>query len=31
VYVWADDLYFSPQMNRLIGNLAWQRAERHPY
>lgn len=30
-YVWADDLYFSPQMNRLIGNLAWQRAERHPY
>jgi lysophospholipase L1-like esterase len=30
-FVYADDLYFSPQMNRLIGNLAWSRAERHPY
>lgn len=30
-FVYADDLYFSPQMNRLIGDLAWRRAERHPY
>lgn len=30
-FVYADSLYFSPQMHRLIGNLAWNRAERHPY
>lgn len=30
-FVYADALYFSPQMNRLIGDLAWSRAERHPY
>jgi lysophospholipase L1-like esterase len=30
-FVYADDLYFTPQMNRLIGRLAWSRAERHPY
>ncbi len=30
-FVYADALYFTPQMNRLIGNLAWNRAERHPY
>ena len=30
-FVYADSLYFTPQMNRLIGRLAWDRAERHPY